>query len=71
MNEKTLTRMLKLYEEKLREYMTEKEYGQLAEKVSRMGFAADVMESPNEDFKKMVFENWDAITAPISTEEEE
>lgn len=71
MNEKTLTRMLKLYEEKLREYMTEKEYGQFAEKVSRMAFAADVMESPNEDFKKMVFENWDAITAPISTEEEE
>jgi hypothetical protein len=33
--------------------------------VAKTAFAAEVMLSPNEDFKKMVFENWDEITAPI------
>lgn len=71
MTEKTVHRILKMYEEKLREYMSPQEYRQFSERVARMTFAADVMESPNEDFKRMVFENWDAITAPIETEGED
>ena len=68
MGEKGLQRVVKLYEKKLRELMPEDEYRQFVESVAKMVFAAEIMESPNEDLKELVFENWDAITAPVVSE---
>ena len=63
--EKLLTETLRMYEQKLKEYMTEQEYKEWSEMVAKTLFLAEVMASPNEDFKKMVAEHWDEITAPI------
>lgn len=63
--EKLLTETLRMYEQKLKEYMTEQEYKEWSEMVAKTLFLAEVMASPNEDFKKMVARNWDFITAPI------
>ena len=71
MNEKVLTAMLKMYEEKLKEYMTEEEYKQFSEQVAKTTFFAEVMCSSNEEFKQTVIENWDSITAPINERSEE
>lgn len=70
MNEKTLLAILKMYEEKLKEYMTEGEYKQFSEQVAKTTFFAEVMSSPNDEFKQMVLDNWESITAPIDEGEE-
>ena len=69
MNEKMLSEIIKIYDEKLKELMPENEYTKFVESVAKTAFAAEIMLSPNEDFKKMVFENWDEITAPIKRED--
>ena len=58
MDEKSLIAMMKMYENKLKEYMTE-------EQVAKTVFLAEVLASPNDEFKKIVADNWDEITAPI------
>ena len=70
MNEATLMSALKMYENKLKEYMSEKEYLEFSEKVAKTTFLAEVLASPNEEFKKMCLDNWDKITAPIPGDEE-
>ena len=64
MSNEMLIQILKLYEQKLQEYMNENEYKAFTGQVAKIIFFAEVAQSPNDDFKKMVFENWDAITAP-------
>ena len=63
-------RTIKLYEAKLQEYMTMDEYMAFAQEVAKLTFFAEVNESPSEEFKKMVFDNWDFITGSISDNEE-
>jgi hypothetical protein len=65
MDEKSLIAMMKIYENKLKEYMTEEEYTQFSEQVAKTVFLAEVLASPNDEFKKIVADNWDEITAPI------
>ena len=69
MNEWELMEALKMYEAKLREYMTEQEYKEFVETVSKTIFLAEVMTSPSEEFKKIVAEHWDEITAPIEVDD--
>jgi hypothetical protein len=69
MNEKAYIAMLKMYENKLKEYMSEEEYTKFAEEVAKGVFLAEVLASPNDEFKKMVADNWDDITAPMEEEE--
>ncbi len=54
--------MLKAYEEELQKHMPEEEFTAFATKVAKTSFLAEVMASPNEDFRNTVFENWDDIT---------
>ena len=69
MNEQALREVLKLYEQKLQEYMTEDEYAAFSTQVSKLVFYAEVMRSPNDEFKEMVLGNWDAITAPTGKDD--
>lgn len=69
MNEKAYIAMLIMYENKLKEYMSEEEYTKFSEEVAKGVFLAEVLASPNDEFKKMVADNWDAITAPMEDEE--
>lgn len=62
MNEKAYLEMLREYEKKLKEYMTEEEYQAFATMIAKKVFFAEVMASPNKEFKDMVFDNWDWIT---------
>lgn len=62
---------LKLYEAKLKELMPPKEYAAFVEETARAMFLGEVMSSPNEDFRQVVIDNWDAITAPVISEEVE
>lgn len=62
MQKKTLQAMLKIYDEKLKELLTEQEYLEFAAKTARMTFAAEVMQCKDEGFKNFVFSNWDEIT---------
>lgn len=71
MPDKYLTAMLKLYEDKLKEYMTSSEYSEFAEQVARTVFLAEVMDSPSEEFRQTVIDHWDEITAPVVTGDEE
>lgn len=54
--------MIKMYEDELRKYMSEDDYRAFATRVAKTTFMAEVMASPNEDFRNTVFENWDDIT---------
>lgn len=54
--------MLKAYEEELRKHVPEEEFTAFATKVAKTSFLAEVMASPNEDFRDTVFEHWDDIT---------
>ena len=63
--EKTLTNALKMYEEKLKEYMGEDEYTEFAHYVAKMTFFAEMCACPNDEFKRFVFEHWGEITAPV------
>lgn len=65
MNEQELLAFLHEYEAKLKEYMTEAEYKEWANMVSKKVFFASVMASPNKEFKDMVFDNWDWITREV------
>lgn len=69
MYDKTLTAMLKMYEDKLKEYMTKEEYAKFSEEVAKTTFLAEVLASPNDEFKKMVVDNWDEITAPVGEDD--
>lgn len=71
MPDKYLTAMLKMYEDKLKEYMTSSEYAEFSEKVARTVFLAEVMDSPSEEFRQTVIDHWDEITAPVVTGDEE
>lgn len=50
------------YEKKLRELMTEEDFMAFATDVARRAFRKEIEQSPSEEFKKMVFDNWDEIT---------
>ncbi len=54
--------MLKTYEEELRKHMPKEEFTAFATKVAKTSFLAEVMASPNEDFRNTVLENWEDIT---------
>lgn len=69
MNEKIYSAMLKMYENKLKEYMTEEEYKKFAKEVAKTVFLAEIEERPDDEYKKMLNEIWDAITAPMEDEE--
>ena len=62
MNERSLMAFLCECEVKLKEYMTEEEYHEWSVMIAKKVFFAEVMASPNKEFKDMVFENWDYIT---------
>ena len=53
--------MLKAYEDELKKYMPEDEYVAFATKVAKISFFAEIMSSPNEEFRNIVLENWDKI----------
>ena len=57
--------MIKEYEDELKKYMSDEEYTAFATKVAKMSFFAEVMASPNEEFKKTVLENWEDITRGV------
>lgn len=51
-----------LYEEKIKEIMTDKEFGAFSTEVAKKVFRQSVEELHNEEFKQFVFDNWDYIT---------
>ena len=62
MSEKYLTTMLKMYEDKLKEYMTEEEYKEFAVMVAKKFFFDEVCDMPKSDFKDFILDSWDTIT---------
>ena len=61
MNEKYLTFVLKQYENKLKEYMTDEEYFEFATEVSREGFKMEVESLEEGEFKNLILENFNKI----------
>ena len=61
-DKKMYVQMLQMFEDELKTRMSGVEYTQFATKVAKTSFLAEVMASPNEEFRQTVFENWDEIT---------
>lgn len=51
----------KAYDKKLQELMTEEEYNAFARETVKQMFLAEIMASPDEEFKKFVTENFEEI----------
>ena len=62
MNEEILLFMLKAYEEELKKRMPEKEYYAFSVKLAKEAFFREISNSPNEDFRNTVLDNFEAIT---------
>ena len=61
MKEKYYTFVLKQYENKLKEYMTDDEYFEFATEVSKKGFKMEVESLEESEFKNMILENFNKI----------
>lgn len=61
----TTMAMLQIYEDKLRELMGAADYSKFAEETARATFLSEVMAMPDGEFKQMIIDKWDSITAPV------
>lgn len=57
-----LNKVIKMFEDKLRQGISEQEYVEFSKAVATIMFIDEVQASPSEDFKKFVAENWEKIT---------
>ena len=64
MEDKTLIRMLQMYEDKLKEYMDKDAYNKFAEKVAKLAFFENISEHPDPVFREFCMKNWKRITVP-------
>lgn len=62
MNPEELMLMLRRYEEKLKEYMTEEEYHEFATQVAKEAFFQELTRMPDSDFKDFTIDNFHHIT---------
>lgn len=62
MNPEELMLMLKRYEEKLKEYMTEEEYIEFSCQVAKEAFFNELSKLPDSDFKDFAIDNFHHIT---------
>jgi len=62
MNREQLMAVIKMYEEKLKEFMTDKDYMEFCAKVAKTVFLAEIMSFPDGEFKDFVLDNFDLIT---------
>lgn len=70
MNEEMLILMLKRYEEKLKEYMSEQEYTKFSKEVAKEAFFNECTKLPEGDFKDFCIDNFQFITSDESEGEE-
>lgn len=71
MGEKQLMLMLKRHEEKLREYMGEKEYMQFAKDVAKEAFFQECTKLPDGEFKDFCLDNFFVITSDTFGEDQQ
>lgn len=62
MNPEELMLMLRRYEEKLKEYMTEEEYIEFSCQVAKEAFFNELSKLPDSDFKDFAIDNFHHIT---------
>lgn len=62
MDSESLMIILKRYEEKLKEYMTQEEFSEFATQVAKESFFSEATRLPDGDFKDFVLDNFHHIT---------
>ncbi len=62
MSEQLLLNIIRLYEDKLKELMTEKQFDEFTGEVSRKAFKAEIDLMPDCEFKQVILDHFDELT---------
>lgn len=62
MTETIMLKIIGMYEEKLKELMTEKEFDLFTSEVSRKAFKAEIELMPDCEFKQVILDHFDDLT---------